>query len=67
LRGRFPALAQKLSPDWFLNLGLTSDTLLELRRLPTPVGPQTSQRPGSVDTFGPPVPVVDLGLPTVAT
>lgn len=51
-RERFPALAQKLSPDWFVNLGLVSDTLLELRRLPTPVGPQTSQRPGSVDTFG---------------
>jgi hypothetical protein len=51
-RDRFPALAEKLSPDWFLNLGLVSDTLVEMRRLPTPVGPQTSQRPGSVDVFG---------------
>jgi hypothetical protein len=42
----------RLSPDWFLNLGLVSDTLVEFRGLPTPVGPQTTQRPGSVDVFG---------------
>src|SRR5439155_13739724 len=35
-----------------LNLGLVSDTLVEARRLPTPVGAQTTQRPGSVDVFG---------------
>ena len=52
LRERFPALARTLSPDWFLNLGLVSDTLVELRRLPTPVGPQASDRPGSVNVFG---------------
>ena len=51
-RERFPELAHKLSPDWFLNLGLVSDTLVEMRRLPTPVGPQTSERPGSVNVFG---------------
>jgi hypothetical protein len=49
---RFPKLAEKLAPDWFVSLGAISDTLLEARRLPTPVGPQTSQRPGSVDVFG---------------
>jgi hypothetical protein len=38
--------------DWFVNLGAVSDTLAEFRRLPTPVAPQTSVRPGSVDVFG---------------
>ncbi len=38
--------------DWFLNLGAVSDTLLEWRRLPTPVPPQASTQPGSVDVFG---------------
>ena len=52
LRERFPSLARTLSPDWFLNLGLVSDTLLEFRRLPTPVGAQASDRPGSVNVFG---------------
>ncbi len=49
---RFPNLAAKLAPDWFLSLGAISDSLAEARRLPTPVGPQTSQRPGSLDVFG---------------
>ena len=52
LRERFPRLAERFAPDWFLNVGLVSDTLLELRRLPTTVGAQTSERPGSVDVFG---------------
>ncbi len=38
--------------DWFVNLGVVSDTLVEARRLPTPVGPQTTDRPGSNDAFG---------------
>ena len=38
--------------DWFMNLGVVSDSLAEGRRLPTPVGPQTTERPGSVDVFG---------------
>jgi hypothetical protein len=38
--------------DWFLVLTGVSDTLLEARRLPTPVGPQSSERPGSLDVFG---------------
>lgn len=52
LRERFPALADRLGPDWFMSLGAISDTLVEARRLPTPVGPQTTERPGSVDVFG---------------
>jgi hypothetical protein len=38
--------------DWFANVGVVSDTLLEARRLPTPVGPQATDRPGSYDVFG---------------
>jgi len=52
VRERFPSLAKALSPDWFVNVGLVSDTLVELRRLPTPVGPQTTDRPGSLGVFG---------------
>lgn len=39
-------------PDWFLVLGGVSDTLVELRRLPTPVGAQSSGDPGANDVFG---------------
>lgn len=38
--------------DWFVNLTAISDTLLEPRSFPTPVGVQTTQRPGSVDVVG---------------
>ena len=48
----FSGLASRLGPDWFVNVGAISDSLLELRRLPTPVGPQTTARPGSSDVFG---------------
>lgn len=41
-----------LHDDWFLSLSLISDTVFEPRRLPTPVGPQTSSRPGSLDVLG---------------
>ena len=51
-RERFPDLARKISPEWFLNLGLVSDTLVEARRLPTPVGAQTTLVAGAVDVFG---------------
>ena len=51
-RERFPDLARRLSPDWFFNLGVVSDTLVEARRLPTPVGAQATARPGAYDVFG---------------
>ncbi len=38
--------------DWFLVLSGVSDTLVEFRRLPTPVGAQSSERPGASDVFG---------------
>lgn len=52
VREHLPALADHLGSDWFVNLGAVSDTLVEARRLPTPVAPQTSVRPGSNDVFG---------------
>ncbi|MBW8753310.1 MAG: hypothetical protein JF595_04040 [Sphingomonadales bacterium] len=38
--------------DWFLNLGLVSDSVLEPRTFPIPVGVQTTARPQSLDIFG---------------
>ncbi len=37
---------------WFLSLSATSDTVLEPRSFPTPVGVQTTQNAGSNDIFG---------------
>lgn len=37
--------------DWFLSLLAISDTVLEPRSVPTPVGPQSSANPGSIDIF----------------
>lgn len=42
----------KWGPDWFLALSAISDTLVEARRLPTPVGAQSSDRTGANDVFG---------------
>ena len=38
--------------DWFFNLGLISDSVYELRDVPTPVGGISTQRPGGNDIFG---------------
>jgi len=38
--------------DGFVTLLLVSDTVYEPRRLPTPVGPQSTSDPGSTDIFG---------------
>jgi hypothetical protein len=37
--------------DWFFNVGLISDTVYELRDVPTPVGGSSTDRPG-IDVFG---------------
>ena len=37
--------------DWFFNLTVINDMVFEPRRVPTPVSPQTSARPGSLDVF----------------
>lgn len=51
LKGDLPVL-KNLGEELFFNLGLISDTLLEARRLPTPVSGQTAIRPGANDIFG---------------
>jgi len=38
--------------DWFFNLQVISDTVYEARRLPTPIGAQSTERPQSDDQFG---------------
>jgi hypothetical protein len=38
--------------EWFFSLAVVSDTVLELRDLPTPVGNQTSADAGDIDVFG---------------
>ena len=38
--------------DWFFNLGVISDSVVEVREVPTPVGSSTTARPGSIDVFG---------------
>jgi hypothetical protein len=38
--------------DWFLALSATSDTIIEPRSFPIPVGVQSTERPGSNDVFG---------------
>jgi hypothetical protein len=42
----------KWGSDWFLALSVISDTVYEARRLPVPIGAQSSDRPGAVDIFG---------------
>jgi hypothetical protein len=48
--GKRPAFLK--GEDWFINLGLVSDTVLEPRTFPIPVGVQTTERPQSLDIFG---------------
>ncbi|MFB9051402.1 hypothetical protein ACFFV8_22105 [Sphingobium indicum] len=38
--------------DWFFVANAVSDTVLEPRTFPIPVGVQTTERPGSLDVFG---------------
>lgn len=38
--------------DWFFVANVISDTVVEPRSFPTPVGIQTTQRPDSLDVFG---------------
>jgi hypothetical protein len=38
--------------EWFFSLSAISDTVLELRDIPTPVGNQTSADSGDLDVFG---------------
>ena len=49
LKGDIPI---KGTEDLFLNIGVVSDTVVEPRSFPIPVGVQTTQRAGSLDVFG---------------
>jgi hypothetical protein len=48
LKGDRPAFGE----DWFFNLGLVSDGVIEPRRFPVPVAVPDSGDPGSLDTLG---------------
>jgi hypothetical protein len=50
-RAKVPWLPIK-GDDWFVVANLTSDTLVEPRSFPIPVGVQTTERPHSLDVFG---------------
>jgi hypothetical protein len=38
--------------EWFFNAGVISDTVFELREVPTPVGGSSTADPGDLDVFG---------------
>ena len=38
--------------DWFFNLNVISDSVVEIREIPTPVGGSSTGSPGQVDVFG---------------
>lgn len=52
IKGDLPVLQEYLGPDWFFNLGVISDTLLEERNFSVPVPPATASRPGNAGIFG---------------
>ena len=49
--------------DWFYSLIAISDTVIEPRRFPIPVGGATTQRPQSLDTIGDGDTSAGLGIP----
>ena len=49
LKGDIPIKGHE---DLFLALSAVSDTVIEARTFPIPVGVQTTEKPGSLDTFG---------------
>lgn len=51
LKGDLPIFG-KPGEEWFFELSATSDTMLECRQLPTPVGGASTNNPQSIDTFG---------------
>jgi hypothetical protein len=52
LKGDLPILQKQLGNDVFFNLSAVSDSVVELRSLPTPVGAQSTQRANSNGPFG---------------
>ena len=41
-----------LYDDWFFSTTITSDTIVEKRDVPTPIGASSTQNPGGLDIFG---------------
>ena len=56
-RAKVPWLPIK-EDDWFFVVNAISDTVLEPRTFPIPVGVQTTERPGALDVFGRPFSLV---------
>lgn len=52
LKADLPVLQDVLGPNWFFNLGVISDSLIEERRIPVPVSPTTSTVVGQSNVFG---------------
>ena len=52
LKGDLPVLQKQLGDNWFFNLSAVSDTVVELRDLPTPVGIQATRAAGQNGPFG---------------
>jgi hypothetical protein len=50
-RAKVPWLPIK-ADDWFFVANAVSDTVVEARTFPIPVGVQTTERPGNLDVFG---------------
>jgi hypothetical protein len=50
-RAKVPWLPIK-EDDWFFVANAVSDTVIEARTFPIPVGVQTTERPGNLDVFG---------------
>jgi len=51
-RCRTPKFLNLEGDDWFFAVNAVSDTVVEPRTFPIPVGVQTTSRPGSIDVFG---------------
>jgi hypothetical protein len=49
---RTPKFLNLKGKDWFFTVNAVSDTVIEPRTFPIPVGVQTTDRPGSLDVFG---------------
>jgi hypothetical protein len=51
-RCRTPKFLKLKGDEWFFAVSAISDTILEPRSFPIPVGVQTTNKPGSIDVFG---------------
>ncbi len=52
IKGDLPVLEDILGSNWFFNLGVIGDTLIEKRNFSVPVAPVTSTNPNNANIFG---------------